>query len=199
MITTILFDNNGVLTTNDKENTYKVVAVYLGITIERVIDLFGPHVVDLDKGKITQTEFYERILRDGKFNKSPQEFADIHLNAYKPKLDNQKLASDIKKNYRIALLTNFGDAFWQMFPAWGLDKVFDKEEVFVSSDMGLAKPDPDYFYDVLKKLNIKPAEAVFIDDNKDNIMAAKKLGIKTILFENYEHLVDSLHKLGVQV
>lgn len=197
MIKAILFDNNGVLTTNDQENTYKVVAEFLKVSVDEVIKLFKPYVLDLDKGKLEQKDFYATILKNGNFKKSIDEFAEIHLNAYKPKIENQELAKNLKEYYKIALLTNFGNAFWEMFPKWGLDKVFNREEVFVSADIGLAKPDPAYFIYVLEKLNILAEETVFIDDNEENILAAKNMGINTILFRGDKNLVESLGKLGI--
>ena len=47
--------------------------------------------------------------------------------------------------------------------------------------MGLRKPGEEIFRAVIKELKIHPAKTVFIDDSKQNIEAAKKAGLQTIL------------------
>jgi len=198
MISHILFDNNGVLTTSDSERTHQTVARYLKISREKVNALFAPDVHALDAGEITQTEFYRRVLFRGNFTSKLEDFEKMHLNAYIPKPDNQELALALRKKYSIALLTNFGDAFWKMYPIWGLNKIFKKKEVFLSADIKLAKPDPNYFITVLEKLNIKPQQAVFIDDNSDNVVSARKLGIHSILYASHKQLLEALDALNVK-
>lgn len=197
MITHIIFDNNGVLTTNDDERTYSVVSDYLGVTREKVPELFAPHVEALDTGEITQIEFYRRVLKDCNSGKPAEEFAKVHLNAYKPKIENQLLAKKLGKEYKIALLTNFGDSFWEMYPVWGLNKIFDKKDVFLSAELGIAKPDRKIFLYALEKLNALAKESVFIDDNAQNVDAARALGINSILYTSHDSLLESLKKLKV--
>jgi FMN phosphatase YigB (HAD superfamily) len=48
---------------------------------------------------------------------------------------------------------------------------------------------------MLKKLNSKPNECIIIDDEESNLLPAKKLGIKTILFKNPKQLKEQLESL----
>lgn len=199
MITHILFDNNGVLTTSDKERTYPKVAEYLGIEVDDVPKLFEDHVNDLDTGKITHIEFYERILRKGGFDVSAYEFEKIHVDGYIPKPEVQKFALDLKKKYNLAMLSNFGDSFWELYEKWGLDKIFEKDKVFVSSDLGLAKPDEKIYQKVLGELGVKGEQVVFIDDSLENVLAAKNVGLHAIHFESLEQVKEDLKNLGVSI
>ena len=114
-----------------------------------------------------------------------------------PKKEVQEFAISLKGKYELYMLSNFGKAFWSMFDKWGLDKIFPKENVIVSSDIGMAKPDEDIFLYALEKWNVKPENAVFIDDNLDNIATACKLGINGILFEDLVGLKRDLREMGV--
>lgn len=58
----------------------------------------------------------------------------------------------------------------------GYDVRFD--DVFYSSEMGAAKPDPEFFEIILTHLEIPAATILFIDDNATNIAAAAALGIR---------------------
>jgi len=46
------------------------------------------------------------------------------------------------------------------------------------------KPYHNYFNAVLKALNAKPDQCIFIDDSPDNVRTAAKLGMRTILVKN---------------
>ncbi|KAM0787116.1 hypothetical protein ACM66B_006371 [Microbotryomycetes sp. NB124-2] len=62
-----------------------------------------------------------------------------------------------------------------------LKSLFD---LFVESSVeGLRKPDPKFYQLALDRLGVKPEETVFLDDIGHNLVAAKKLGIKTIRVE----------------
>lgn len=59
-----------------------------------------------------------------------------------------------------------------------LDELFDK--VYLSYEMGLMKPDPKIYQDVLDEQGLAAGETLFLDDNADNIAGAATLGIQTI-------------------
>jgi len=68
--------------------------------------------------------------------------------------------------------------------------IFDN--VFSSKDLGLNKNDSRSYILIAKKLHKKPEEILFIDDQEENIKAAKKMGLKTVLFENTHMLLSKL-------
>ena len=69
----------------------------------------------------------------------------------------------------------------------------------VSGDLKMAKPEPEIFQHLLGVIG-KPAEAcAFIDDNPPNIEAARKLGIKAVLFKNDGSATAALRELGLPV
>ena len=63
----------------------------------------------------------------------------------------------------------------------------------------IAKPNKEIYLRVTQKLGVLPEECVFIDDFKRNIIPAKELGIKTILFRNFKQLKEDLSKLGIKI
>lgn len=56
----------------------------------------------------------------------------------------------------------------------------------VSGEEKTRKPFPEFYHRLLTRYNVKPEEAVFIDDNHRNILAARDLGITSIHFESPE-------------
>jgi len=73
------------------------------------------------------------------------------------------------------------------------------EGIVVSGDEKTRKPFSKIYEIILDRYNIIPEKAVFIDDNLDNIITAKKLGINGIHFKSASQLKNSLISLGVKV
>jgi HAD superfamily hydrolase (TIGR01509 family) len=72
------------------------------------------------------------------------------------------------------------------------------EHVYLSHEIGLIKPNRSAYEYVLVKLNVKPEEAIFIDDKEENIRGAEKLGIKSILYQNPDQLKHEIEKIIAQ-
>ncbi|WP_187263428.1 HAD family hydrolase [Pontibacter beigongshangensis] len=69
--------------------------------------------------------------------------------------------------------------------------------IVVSGDEKDRKPFPSFYQLLLDRYEVKPQEALFIDDNLRNIHAAEKIGIDSIHFQKPEQLREELEKRGV--
>ncbi|HEX2419605.1 MAG TPA: HAD family phosphatase [Micromonosporaceae bacterium] len=63
---------------------------------------------------------------------------------------------------------------------------------FFSADLGLAKPDPEVFRTVCRKLGAEPGDLLFIDDKDENIAAATAVGIRSLRFRDAGQLRTDL-------
>lgn len=52
--------------------------------------------------------------------------------------------------------------------------------MFLSGEMGLAKPDPAFFTEIIRRLKVDPSEVLFIDDLKDNVIGARLAGLDAV-------------------
>ena len=70
----------------------------------------------------------------------------------------------------------------------------------VSSAVKLAKPDPAIYKLLISKYGLKPDECVFIDDRKDNVDAAIRLGMSGIVYPgSADQLSDILYPMLLSV
>jgi putative hydrolase of the HAD superfamily len=95
--------------------------------------------------------------------------------------------------YRLAILSNSPPGLNQWLADWKILNLFDV--VFCSGDEGIIKPDPTAFKLTLERLGAEPAEAVFIDDTREHVKAARKLGIHGIVFTTSETLRNDLRNM----
>jgi len=72
------------------------------------------------------------------------------------------------------------------------------EGIVVSGEEKTRKPFPKIYEIILDRYQIIPENAVFIDDNFDNVVAANNLGIHGIHFENTPQLAKDLKSLGIK-
>lgn len=97
---------------------------------------------------------------------------------------------------RLVALTNWSAETWpHAIERYDFLQLF--EGILVSGQEGLKKPDPAIYHLILSRYDIKPQDAVFIDDNLRNIEAAKAIGIQSILFVSPDQLAADLQSLDL--
>lgn len=95
-----------------------------------------------------------------------------------------RYAHSLKNRCKIAILSNLGP-----FDKKRIDDQYDLskfDNVFLSFEIGMRKPDKRVYEYVLEKLKIVPENILFIDDDIDNILMAKKYNWNTCQAYGYE-------------
>jgi putative hydrolase of the HAD superfamily len=98
-----------------------------------------------------------------------------------------------EQGYPLALLSNESVRLRDRLIELELHDLFD--HILISAEIGMMKPDPTAFRVALQSLQVRPHEAVFIDDALPNIRGAQQLGIHAVLFRHNTDLRDELRKL----
>jgi 2-haloacid dehalogenase len=106
-----------------------------------------------------------------------------------------ELFRELKKSerYKIYALTNWQAGLFDIalvrynFLHWFDGRV-------VSGEEKTRKPFPEFYQRLLNRYNVKPEEAIFIDDNLRNVKAAETLGITSIHFQSPSQLKEEIKK-----
>ena len=69
--------------------------------------------------------------------------------------------------------------------------------ILVSGIEGIRKPDPEIYELVVSRYKIDKRSAIFIDDNKRNIIAAQQQNISSLHFQNSQQLKAALKLAGI--
>lgn len=198
MIKNIIFDFGAVLLPIDEHLTWKALEE-LGATEE--LKAQTRHFQAYETGKLSTRKFIEKT-RPFFFRKKI--FADDLTTAwnamlYHP-LEEEKIAFLKKlrrKGYRLFLLSNTNEMHIQSIKQTAGPFLYKRftaqfEEVYYSHEAGLRKPDSKLYKKVLADHGLRADESFFVDDKKENILAAEKLGLKTWHFNPAE---DEILKL----
>lgn len=85
-----------------------------------------------------------------------------------------------KPNFKIGFLSNAGrDRTVELF---GEDRMKLFDQVVLSYQVGVVKPQPEIYQIMLERLNLSPNECIFVDDQMDYCLGARALGINTVHF-----------------
>ena len=132
-----------------------------------------------------------------------KEYIEAYYNQWKEMLggpihDTVEIFKELKQSgkYKLYALTNWSaELFPYALEAYEFLHWFDGR--VVSGEEKIRKPDPDFYHVLLTRFHVKPEEALFIDDNFRNILAAEKIGIRTIHFVSPQQLKEELSELNV--
>lgn len=80
-----------------------------------------------------------------------------------------------------------------------LTSVIDEKDIVISADIHCNKPHPDAFKHVMACYGLDACECIFIDDQLENVQAARKLGMVGIQAKdkNYKEIRKELKRLGI--
>lgn len=199
-ISTLLWDCGGVLLTNGWDHRERAAVLSKFSLDPKAFEQRHLEVNDAwEKGEISIEQYLERtvfyIARDFSM---PQVIAAMQAQSVILYAENLRAVEELaaSKKYRMALLNNeareLNDYRIQTF---GLKRYFSS--FFSSCYMGQRKPEPDIFRRALDIVQCNPAETIFIDDRKENVEAASRLGIQTIQMQTPAQLRDELRRFGV--
>ena len=151
-----------------------------------------------EKDEITPQEFRVEISSRLGLTLTDQAFdagwCNLYLDAYRG-IDN--LLAQLKQQYQLVALTNTNSIHSDVWKAKYAHTLRYFQQVFSSHELKARKPDAKAYHLVLDYLQVKPQEAVFLDDNPANIQGAAQLGIKTILVTSYNQMTAELRVSGV--
>ncbi len=193
MIKAVIFDFGGVLIDNPSEGIFSYCANALGVSREALYELVKRKFEhDFQKGTLPEDEFWEKACAELGAKKPAVSslWGDAFRHAYSPKQEMFSLIKQLKKNgYKTGILSNTELPAMGVYHEQGYD-VFDV--IILSCAEKTRKPERRIYEIALKRLNIKPPEAIFIDDKIENIEGARNLGIAGILFQSPKQVKKEL-------
>lgn len=143
----------------------------------------GPEWVQGDLGNITNDERYESVRRRISSQMHPALKRCVYewSICMKPVFGAREFCGWAKDNgYRLYVLSNASDEFYQYFPEFLPFDYFDG--IVISSDLHMIKPDAGIYRHLLQTYDLIPEECLFIDDRAENVEGAKKEGMAGVVF-----------------
>lgn len=146
-----------------------------------------------DHREITRDEHDQRLRNIVGF---PVTYSDIYK-ATPPSASNDmiELVRKLHANYALGLLSNAAADLRPHLEKLHILDLFD--EILISSELGIAKPQAGIYQLMLTSLQVAPHEAIYIDDNPAYVNAAHSLGIESIVFTSKKEILQELLRYGI--
>lgn len=191
-IRNIIFDLGGVLLNINPLLSLHELAEISGIGMEDLTKRFLTERIfeKFETGSLDATRFRSELCRILNRKVSDPEIDRIWnkllLDFPLPRVEMLQL---LRKNYRIYLLSNTNSIHFlhytqEFYQNYGIRMTDLFDQVFLSYEIGIHKPDEGIYTHTLQKAEMVPSETVFIDDSPANIEAAERLGISGIHIHN---------------
>lgn len=187
-IKTIIFDFGGVLFKTPDADSFKRWGKVLGLKENPEITaiLANPNESELmDEvclGHVSEDVVWQMMTE--KLQISDNIIDKIKRQSSSKKQLNQpmvELLAELHQNYQTGILSNAGDQTRSlMVDIYGLDKLV--EDIVISAEEGVIKPDPAIYEIALNRLNAQPETSLFLDDYLPNVEAARELGMSAVQF-----------------
>lgn len=148
------------------------------VSYDKFLDKFNNSAesIKVHKGEISTKEFFEYLKRYMNDNITLEEFKNIYVNNNEFFNDTIETIKKLKNlGYKVYLLSNLKEIDYEKFIKHFDVSIFD--ELFLSFKLGMLKPNDDIYQYVINKLNTKPENIYFFDDNKENVDGAIRNGI----------------------
>jgi putative hydrolase of the HAD superfamily len=150
-------------------------------------------------GKIEAADYWKLVSEKLGIPKDKiPEVRELWYGSYELNRDVEKIVESLRSKYKVVVFSgNIKERVEYLNKKHG---VLDKFDNFVFSyEHGLHKGDLGFVEKLLKEIDARPSECVYIDDKDEYLELGRKLGMKTILFHDASSLKIDLEKLGVEV
>ena len=195
MVKGVFFDYDGVLT-RDKTGSLtmnRFLSARTGIPFDRVRQALQKHNRALNEGDARYADVWPAVCaelgRDIPLDFVIKAFESTPLNDAM-----LGLARGLKGRYFVGIVTdNKKERIDHLKQCQRLPELFDP--IVVSAEVGCTKSNPRIFEVALARVRVDPEDSIFIDNTRDNLVAAAALGMKTVYFDDEKNDVAGLARL----
>lgn len=190
------------------QTTLEAFAKLSGLNTEEVLSKFinEPAFSLYEKGQISDVQFRELVLNVFNLKIADKDINEA-WNAMIFDIPAHRLdwLSSLNENYNVYILSNTNNVHIdyvheELKSNHGLSDFSTLvKEVYYSHEVAMRKPDEEIFRWVLDKNNLLPEQTIFLDDNAENIIEAKRIGITSLLVNNPEDVPELLKNEGIEI
>jgi len=203
MIKTIIFDLGGVIITLDQK---KAIERFKALGIEDAADRLDPYrqsgiFGDLEMGKIDAETFRKELsaLAGKDLTIDQCNYAWQGYVGEVPQRNLKILRRLREEGYRLVLLSNTNPFMMEFVlsgrfdgKGHGLGDYLDA--LYMSYEVGMMKPDINFFHHVLMQEKLMPEDALFVDDGPRNVAVASQMRFRTFCPENGADWTSDIYK-----
>lgn len=185
---TIICDLGNVLINFDHRIAVRKILKYTPKKEKDIYDLLFDSIFtkQYEEGKIDSKQFFRQVKDIIKLDMDYDKFFLIWNDIFFETPLNLKMQDFLKKikpEYKMAMLSNINETHFEFLKEkMSIFNIFDR--LILSYEVGFRKPAPEIYRVALETLKTSDDKVFYIDDRRDLIEAASRLGIMGIVLED---------------
>lgn len=198
----LLFDLGGVVIDVDFEQAYHVWAALASCeaAVLRRRFVFDEAYEQHERGELDAPGYFASLRVSLGLYLSDGDFAAGWNDIYgSPVAGMSALLAAAGQRFPLYAFTNSNPTHQRVWSARYAGELSAFRSVFVSSELGLRKPDPEAFIVVARQAGFRTAEILFFDDTAENVASARAAGMQAVLARSSRDVGETLLRLGVEV
>jgi len=159
---------------------------------------FDQTLAEFEKGQIEPKEYHQHFCEQLEVKVSFEQFRECWQDIYGDVI--QEVADAITQlagKLQLVAFTNSNVLHNEVWPKLYEEAVSSFDRVFVSSDMGMRKPEQEGFEHIFEEMRAQPEEVLFFDDLDKNVEAALMLGMTAFVVDHPRVVPIALDELGL--
>lgn len=199
---TIIFDCGRVITCDQDMGIAARMAAVFGSETGDFINAYAAERGDYDRGTLAVGDYWMKVARRLDSEIDGGDVGNLveldQRSWFTINGETVRIIRELKENgFRLLILSNMNfegkdEMFGRSRVCGGVDWIALFDEIILSCDLKLLKPEPEIYKACLEKADALPGECLFIDDTPANIKAARECGIHGIVFSRAERLRAAL-------
>ena len=150
-----------------------------------------------ETGLMTTEQFYKEMTDLCHLFIPPEEFAKAFTEIFEPIPSTIDLINRLEPHYKLGLLSNTNELdFTHVMRKTDVFDLFDS--VTLSYRVKAMKPDEAIYRNALDQLSLGAPACVYIDDIRENVEAADRLGMRGVHYTGHDAMMRILHTMGIE-
>jgi putative hydrolase of the HAD superfamily len=198
----LLFDLGGVVINFDFGRAFQLWASRAGCDPRLIAERFclDDSYEQHERGEIPGSSYFAALRHSLGIDISDDDFIagwnDVYLG---PVPGMSEVLSVAQRHLPLFAFTNSNPTHKSAWEILYANELRPFQQIFVSSDLGFRKPDPEAFYLVARRMGFEPGEVLFFDDTPGNVDGARTAGMQSVLVGSMRDVRRALSRIGLEV
>ena len=196
----LLFDLGGVVVGIDWDRMFARWAYHAGEepnTIRARFSFDTPYARH-ERGEIGASEYFASLRSSLRIDLSDDQFLDGWTAIYAGEiLGMRELLRSLRDRIPLYAFTNSNPAHTNVWTKLYAETLKNFRRIFVSSDMGVRKPEPKAFEKVAAAIGVPLSRILFFDDTNENVESARAVGMQAMYVISHQGIAETIaHSVG---
>lgn len=199
-IDALLFDLGRVVLDIDFTRVLQVWSAHFGCRPEDIVARFsrGDMYMSHERGEISDDAFFTHLRETLDIDLTPAQFLDGWNAIFVGEMPGiAELLPRAARRWPLYAFSNTNPAHVAHFSVRHAELLGHFRDVYLSSSIGMRKPDAESFDHVVAEIGVPAGRILFFDDLIDNIAGARARGLQAVHVTSPHTVADTLKALGI--